>query len=140
MNWLYEKKMKEGGGSGGGGGGGGAMGRAAAGGDGEPSAFNVIENTNFAKGVSYSGLDVDTSSQGNGGESIPGAFAFLRGAANPGDRAGQEYPGGGQPRGGGGGAASQRRSKKEEMFDKQMEAYQRERERGMPPKGQPMYR
>ncbi len=139
MNWLYEKKMKEGGGdSGGGGGRGSGKGGGPAAADGEPSAFNVMENTSFAKGFSYSGLNVDTSSQGNGGESIPGAFAFLRGAANPGDRAGQEFPGAAQPGAGGGGG--QRRSKKEELFDKQMEAYQRERERGMPPAGPPMYR
>lgn len=56
---------------------------------------------------------------------MPGAFSFLGGAAAEGDKAGQ-----------GGGAAtqvaSQRRSKKEELFDKQMEAYQRDREQGMP--------
>lgn len=136
MNWLYEKKMAEGGDSGGGGG------AAPTGAGGEPSAFNVMENTSFAKGFSYSGLNVDTSSQGNGGESIPGAFAFLRGAESPGDRSAQDNPGGmgGRGGGGGGGGGNQRRSKKEELFDKQMEAYQRERERGMPPAGPPMYR
>jgi hypothetical protein len=132
MNWLYEKRMKEGQGGGGGGpghkmggGGGGGAGGAAAAGAGEPEAFSMMEQVSFAKGFSYSGLDVDTSSQGDGGTSMPGAFSFLGGAASMGadlDRGGAQ-------------AAAQnsgRRSKKEEMFDKQMEAYQREREMGMP--------
>jgi hypothetical protein len=119
MNWLYEKKMREGGGGGGGGGG------AAAAGAGEPAAFSMMENVSFAKGFGYSGLDVDTSSTGNGGMSIPGAFSFLNGAAAPGDRSGQEL---GAPTP----ANNPRRSKKEELFDKQMEQYQRDREMGMP--------
>lgn len=127
MNWLYEKKMREGAG-----GGDGAPGPAGAGG-GDPSPFSSAENTSFARGFGYSGVDVDTSSTGEGGMTIPGAFAFLRGAAAPGDRMSQDFPGGSQP----GAQSSQRRSKKEEMFDKQMEAYQREREVGMPPRGPP---
>lgn len=128
MNWLYEKKMKEGGGQQSGGE------AAAQAGSAEPSAFSMMENVSFAKGFGYSGLDVDTSSQGNGGSSIPGAFSFLSGASAGGDRLSQEFPGGAAPAGG---ANSQRRSKKEEMFDKQMEAYQRERESGVPQRGPP---
>jgi hypothetical protein len=120
MNWLYEKKMKEGGGGGGGP-------QPAGAGGGEPSAFSMMENMSFAKGFSYSGVDTDTSAQGNGGFSMPGAFEFLNGASAGGDRLSQEFPGAGQVQ------SSQRRSKKEEMFDKQMEAYQRDREMGMPP-------
>jgi hypothetical protein len=120
MNWLYEKRMKEGGG-----GGGGQAGGAAAAGAGEPEAFNPIENTSFFKGLSYVGVDADTSTQGDGGMSMPGAFSFLGGGAAAGDRMSQDFPGASAP-------TSQRRSKKEEMFDKQMEAYQRERETGMP--------
>ena len=126
MNWLYEKKMAEGGNSGGGGG--------AQVGSAEPAAFSMMENVSFAKGFGYSGLDVDTSSQGNGGDSIPGAFSYLNGGSAGGDRLSQEFPGGAAPAGG---AASQRRSKKEEMFDKQMEAYQRDRDSGMPQRGPP---
>lgn len=124
MNWLYEKRLKEGNKQPSGAAG--AAG-AAAGGGGEPEAFSMMEQVSFAKGFSYSGLDVDTSSQGMGGATMPGAFAFLSGAAAEGDRASQGLTT--AP------ANSQRRSKKEEMFDKQMEAYQRDRESGMPKQG-----
>ena len=116
MNWLYEKRMKEGGTT--------QTGAAtAAPGAAEPEAFSMMENVSFAKGFGYSGVDVDTSSQGMGGTTIPGAFAFLDGIAPISGGASSAPP---AP------AASQRRSKKEEMFDKQMEAYQRDREQGMP--------
>jgi hypothetical protein len=128
MNWLYEKKMKEG--DGGSEGGGAMAGAAAAGGAaaGEPEAFSMAENVSFAKGFSYSGVDVDTSSQGNGGLSMKGAFSFLHGAAAAGDRMGQDLDRGGAAAT----AAVDRRSKKEQLFDKQMEEYQRERNMGMP--------
>jgi hypothetical protein len=84
----------------------------------------MMENVSFAKGFSYSGIDVDTSSQGTGGSTIPGAFSFLN--ESPSDAA-TAAPVGAQSQ-----MTSQRRSKKEEMFDKQMEAYQRDREQGMP--------
>ena len=87
----------------------------------------MMEQVSFAKGFSYSGLDVDTSSQGNGGTSMPGAFSFLGGAASM----NADLDRGGAAAAGTAGGSS-RRSKKEEMFDKQMEAYQRERESGMP--------
>jgi len=112
MNWLYEKRMKEGQQAGA---------PPAAAGAAEPSAFSMMENVSFAKGFSYSGLDVDTSSQGAGGMTMPGAFAFLGGEAIS---LAQEA---GTPQ-----VSSQRRTKKEEMFDKQMEAYQRDRDNGMP--------
>ena len=121
MNWLYEKKMKEGGGQ--------SQGQSQGhqgpvpGAGGEPEAFSVMEQMSFSKGFGYSGLDVDTSTQGDGGSSIPGAFSFLNGAAAPGDRAQGSFPGGMDD--------GRRKSKKEELFDKQMEAYQREREIGV---------
>jgi hypothetical protein len=116
MNWLYEKRMKEGQGQNGA--------PTAQPGAAEPDAFSMMEQMSFAKGFSYSGIDVDTSSQGSGGMSMPGAFGFLNGGASEGDRLSQEVPSAA--------VSSQRRSKKEEMFDKQMEAYQRDRESGMP--------
>jgi hypothetical protein len=133
MNWIFERKALLGGGEGGGGRAAGAE----AAGAGEPEAFNMIEHASNGRGVTYSGLDVDTSSQGNGGYSMPGTFSVLNGGASGGDRMSQDLDrGGAQGRGsggfGGGQAASQKRSKKEEMFDKQMEMYQRDRERGMP--------
>ena len=116
MNWLYEKRMKEPTTS--------QNGAApSAPGSADPEAFSIFENVSFAKGFGYSGIDVDTSSQGTGGTSIPGAFSFLGG----GTEGASLDPGGPAPPTG-----SQRRSKKEEMFDKQMEAYQRDREMGMP--------
>ncbi len=123
MNWLYEKKMKEGGSNSAT-----TLIGPAAGSAGEPMAFSMAENVSFAKGVGYSGIDADTSTQGNGGETIPGAFAFLSGAASGGDRLSQNPAGANMqaPIG------NTRRSKKEELFDKQMEAYQRERESGLP--------
>lgn len=125
MNWLYEKRMKEG-----------ATEQkgapAAQPGDAEPSAFSMMEQMSFAKGFSYSGLDADTSSQGTGGMTMPGAFSFLSGGAAEGDRLSQNIPGGG---GAPSATSSQRRSKKEELFDKQMEAYQRDREIGLPKQG-----
>ena len=116
MNWLYEKRMKDG-----------AKQGTPVASAGEPEAFSMMEQVSFAKGFSYSGLDVDTSSQGSGGNTMPGAFSFLSGAASEGDRASQGLTP--AP------ANSQRRSKKEELFDKQMEAYQRDRDQGMPQQG-----
>lgn len=114
MNWLYEKKMKEGSSK--------VVTGVSTGAD--PMAFNVAEQVNFGKGFSYSGLDADTSATGTGGLTMPGAFSFLDGAASAGDRLSQD---GGAPSV----QNSQRRSKKEEMFDKQMEAYQRDRDLGI---------
>ena len=116
MNWLYEKRMKEGEQNGA---------PVAQPGAGEPDPFNMMEQTSFTKGFSYSGVNADTSSQGTGGMTMPGAFAFLSGAASEGDRLSQDSGGSQQ-------VSSQRRSKKEEMFDKQMESYQRDRDIGMP--------
>lgn len=118
MNWLYEKKMSEGQKK--------QSSEPSAAMGGEPEAWSNMEQMSFSKGFSYSGLDVDTSTQGNGGSSIPGAFSFLNGGAAPGDRAQGGFPGGvdAAPSGRG-------RSKKEDLFDKQMEAYQREREAGI---------
>ena len=95
----------------------------------EPEAFNWIEQTSFAKGVSYSGINVDTSTQGDGGLSIPGAFAFLNGAAATGDRSANQIPNM---------ASVEQKSKKERMMDKQMEDYMKERDRGMPQMRRPM--
>jgi hypothetical protein len=112
MNWLSEMKLK----------GGGAMG-GPSGGPAEFEAFNMMEHQSFAKGFGYSGLDVDTSAQGNGGFSIPGAFSFLNGAAATGDRTGSTIPSM---------ADTAKRSQKERMMDAQMEEYIKERNKGMP--------
>ena len=111
MNWLYENKMKT-----------------------QPSetqqntdidGWNSVENVSFHKGVGYSFNDSDTATQGNGGTTIPGSFAFLNGGNSVGDKSSQEYYPGKTEQG-------RTKSKKEEMFDKQMEEYQRSRDVGMP--------
>jgi hypothetical protein len=119
MNWLYEKKMKDG-----------EQQRPSAGhqgpppgAGGEPDAWNTMEQGSFTKGnFSYSGIDVDTTAQGTGGTTMPGAFSFLNGAAAPGDRS-QNIMSGAE--------MGRKKSRKEELFDKQLEAYQRDRETGV---------
>jgi hypothetical protein len=119
MNWLYEKRVKDA-----------PQGQpgapAAAAGAAEPSAFSMMEQVSFAKGISYSGIDADTSSAGDGGMTMPGAFTFLHGGAAEGQGQQQGKPTIEEVRG---------KSKKEQVFDKQMEAYQRDRDLGMPKLG-----
>jgi hypothetical protein len=112
MNWLSEMKLRVGGTKGGPA----TMGN-------EFEAYNMMEHQSFAKGFGYSGLDVDTSTQGNGGVSIPGTFAFLNGAAATGDRTGNTIPSM---------VDTAKKSRKEQMMDKQMEDYIKERNRGIP--------
>lgn len=119
MNWISEMKLKSGMG--------GSTGPTAQ--TDEPEAFNWMEQSSFAKGFGYSGIDVDTSTQGNGGLSIPGAFSFLNGAAAPGDRTGNQMPSM---------ASMEQRSKKERLMDEQMETYMKERDRGMPQARRPL--
>jgi len=118
--------MKDGGGGGGGGGGGSKQGHQgpSANPTGDPDAYSVMEQGSFAKGFSYSGLNADTSTQGDGGMTMPGAFSFLSGGAAVGDKTQNNFTATLN--------ATNRKSKKEELFDKQMEAYQRERESGLP--------
>ena len=91
---------------------------------GEPDAWNIQEQSNFTKSFSYSGLDVDTSAQGNGGMSMPGAFSFLSGGAGVGDRTQSNMNASSD--------SGRRKSKKEEIFDKQLEMYQQERNSATP--------
>ena len=118
MNWISEMKLK----SGMGGSGPSAIAN-------EPEAFNWMEQTSFAKGFGYSFNDSDTSTGGNGGMTIPGAFSFLNGNAGPGDRTSNQMPNM---------ASVEQRSKKERLMDQQMEDYMKERDRGMPQMRRPM--
>jgi hypothetical protein len=121
MNWLSEMRLKNGGsGSGSGGGGGGVQ----PANGGEPEAWNGAEHQSFAKGFGYSFQTADTSTGGDGGTTIPGAFSFLNGNASPGDRVSQQMSGNMMD--------TQRRSKKEQLFDSAMEEYKRKRDFGMP--------
>ena len=109
MNWLYEHKMKL------------PTNDASS----EIDGWNSMEHSSFSKGVGYSFNDSDTSAQGDGGSTIPGAFEFLNGGNSKGDKSSQDfYPGKGEQ--------GRNKSKKEELFDKQMEEYQRSRDVGMP--------
>jgi hypothetical protein len=117
MNWLYEKKQRE-------------MPASQGSGVGpepsEPVGFSSIEHRSFGKGLSYSSLDADTSAQGSGGYTMPGTFSFLNGGSSPGERTGQDFPGGSSAP-----DSNRKKTKKEELFDKQMEQYQRERDKGI---------
>jgi hypothetical protein len=119
MNWLYERKLKDGRSgqalvSGGGG--------AQAQGPAEPAAFAFGEMGGIYDDA-YSSVD-DTELQPMGHN-----FSYLGGAAAQGTREGQQFQVGGGGMGGGGG---DHRSKKEKMFDAQMEAYQKDRNAGIP--------
>ena len=117
MNWLYERKMKEGRsgfasteGGGGGGGGGGVPG--------EPVSFTFGEMGGIYDDAFSSVDDSEMQPMGHN-------FSFLNGAAAPGTREGQQFQMQSSTQG-------DRRSNKEKMFDAQMEAYQRERNVGIP--------
>lgn len=123
MNWLYERKIRDGGG------GGGettvphSADPAAAM---EPTAWNRAElglQNTFQSGSQYSFIGSDTTATGTGGTTIPGAYSFLNGQASPGQRSVDSFPNGG----------GEKKTKREEMFDQQMEDYMRNRNMGMPP-------
>ncbi len=109
MNWLSEMKLRSSGGS-----------QVAQAANGEPEAWISSEHTSWSKGFGYSFSDSDTSTSGMGGNTIPGAFAFLSGSAAP--SAGQPTM-----------MDVKQKSKKEQMFDAQMEEYKRNRDLGLPP-------
>jgi len=119
MNWLSEMKVKSGG----------SIGGPASLATGDPEAYSMFAHNSFSQSFGYSGLDVDTSTQGNGGMTMPGTFSFLNGAAGPGDRTGNSLPSV---------AETAKRSKKEQMMDQQMEEYIKERNRGIPQSRPPM--
>ena len=87
----------------------------------EPDAFNILENGAIGTDT-YSFLDSDGATDGNGGARIQHSYVFLNGA--PGSM--------GKPTATVLTNHNDKRSKKEEMFDAQMEQYQRERAKGMP--------
>lgn len=112
MNWLSEMKLRSSGGS---------RGAVSATPESvEPEGWNTMEHSSFARGFGYSFQDSDTTTQGNGGSTIPGAFSFLNGMAGPSQAASPSM------------ADVKQKSRKEQQFDNQMEDYKREREKGMP--------
>jgi hypothetical protein len=110
MNWLSEMKLRSAG----------AVPSVGMGVGGEPEAWNMAEHVSFAKGFGYSFEGSDTSTNGMGGSTIPGAFAFLNGAAAQ----SQAPPSMMEVK---------QKSKKEQIFDNQMEEYKRQRDMGIPP-------
>lgn len=131
MNWLYERKLKEmtkksSSTNVSGGGGGGAAAASGPGALGDPVSWIDGEMGGFGN-CGYTFLDTDCSAQGNGGESIPGAFSYLNGGASPGDRSGQSAIASTNPS-----HANAGKTKKEIQFDSMMEQYKQQRDFGMP--------
>ena len=131
LNWLYERKMKDNNKSSGGLPPRGPMPAGAAGSSSsdEPEAWNISEMggklsetySNLAEGNNF-----DNSSTKNWD------FGFLNGNTAQGDRSAQGMGDNNMRQ-----EPSRTKSKKEEMFDKQMEAYQRNRDNGLPQKRMP---
>ncbi len=113
MNWLYERKMKDNKAPSAAGGAPGSL---------EPEPYMDVE-MGGGYGDSYSFLNADTSTGGNGGMSISHNFEFLGGSSSVGTKEGSSFQTTDM---------SGKRSKKEEMLDKQMEAYMKSRDTGVP--------
>jgi hypothetical protein len=118
MNWLYERKMKEGAGSKGGGGNGGAAAAVAS----EPEPY-LDSEMGGGYGDSYSFIGADTSAQGDGGMSMKHNFTYLGGGDAVSTREASNF----QTTN-----SNAKRSKKEEMLDAQMEQYKASRDVGIP--------
>jgi hypothetical protein len=118
MNWLYERKMRDGGGNGNNGG------NASKGGQGamEPEPYLDME-MGGGFGDHYSFLGSDTSAQGDGGMSMKHNFTYLNGQDGVSTREASNF----QTTN-----SNEKRSKKEELLDQQMQAYKSQREVGMP--------
>lgn len=118
MNWLYERKMRDGGGSKGGSGGGGGV----QAGPSEPEPYLDME-MGGGFGDSYSFLGDDTSTQGNGGMRMKHNFTYLNGQDGVSTREASNFQST---------SSDQKRSKKEQLFDQQYEQMMKSRDAGMP--------
>lgn len=116
MNWLYERKMKDGKTTSTSGG------TSVSAGPLEPEPYLDIE-MGGGYGDSYSFINTDTSTGGNGGMSISHNFEYLGGSSSVGTKEASTFATTDM---------SGKRSKKEEMLDKQMEAYMKSRDSGVP--------
>jgi hypothetical protein len=126
MNWLYERRLKDGGGRGQNSGQGEGAGTGGQGQQNEPAPF--VSDMGSMFGDSYSFVNQDTSAQGNGGlEGVNNfyGFSFLSGNQSVGTKEGSNIQMTASMSGG-------KRSKKEEMLDVQMEAFMASRNKGMP--------
>ena len=120
MNWLYEKKMKEGG----------AKSSSSSNSASSNAADNSMEPEPFMDmemgggyGDQYSFLGTDTSAQGNGGMSMMHNFTFLGGQDAVGTREASSF----QTT-----SSNSKRSKKEELLDQQLQSYTQSRDAGIP--------
>ncbi len=115
MNWLYERKMKDGGGSSGGSGSSNPVSN-------EPEPYLDME-MGGGFGDSYSFLGDDTSAQGNGGLRGGHNFTYLNGQGSVSTREASSFQST---------SSDQKRSKKEQLFDQQYEQMMKARDAGMP--------
>jgi hypothetical protein len=116
MNWLYERRMKDGGGKSGGDNGGSAQGPS------EPEPY-LDSEMGGSFGDSYSFIGDDTSAQGNGGTRVAHNFTYLNGQDSVSTREASSF----QTT-----SSNQKRSKKEELLDQQMEQFLKGRDVGIP--------
>uniref|UniRef100_A0A6C0HJA0 Uncharacterized protein n=1 Tax=viral metagenome TaxID=1070528 RepID=A0A6C0HJA0_9ZZZZ len=117
MNWLYERKMRDGGGNGNSGGNS-STGQGAT----EPEPYLDME-MGGGFGDQYSFIGSDTSAQGDGGMSMKHNFTYLNGQDGVSTREASNF----QTTN-----SNEKRSKKEELLDQQMQAYKSQRDVGMP--------
>jgi hypothetical protein len=114
MNWLYERKMRDGGGT--------TNNGQVSSGPVEPEPYLDME-MGGGFGDSYSFLGDDTSAQGNGGDRMKHNFTYLNGQDSMGTREASSF----QTT-----QSDQKRSKKEQLFDQQYEQMMKSRDSGMP--------
>ena len=112
MNWLYERKMKDGGNKGSG-----SSGSTAGQGPAEPEPYLDME-MGGGYGDSYSFLSADTSAQGSGGTTMMHNFTFLGGSDAVSTREASNF----QTTN-----TNEKRSKKEQLLDQQMEMFMKNR-------------
>jgi hypothetical protein len=117
MNWLYERKMKDGGGTQEQG-----SNQQVSPGSLEPEPY-LDSEMGGAFGDSYSFLGDDTSAQGDGGMRMRHNFTYLNGQESVSTREASNF----QTT-----SSNQKRSKKEELLDQQMEQFMKSRDMGMP--------
>jgi hypothetical protein len=112
MNWLYERKMKD-------------STKSGQGPNGQSSEPEPYLDSEMGGGFadSYSFINTDWSTGGNGGMSISHNFSYVGGNSSVSTKEASNF----QTTN-----TNQKRSKKEELLDQQMEAYKRDREQGIP--------
>ena len=113
MNWLYERKMKDGGGKSLGGDQGGAPSGSV-----EPEPY-LDSEMGGGFGDSYSFLGDDTSAQGDGGMRMKHNFTYLNGQDSVSTREASNFQST---------SSDQKRSKKEQLFDQQYEQMMKSRD------------